>query len=247
SQEGVQQSISFSAAFPIPRYLPSGEYVLSTTIDTKTYTKDIFVQPLSRQFERADNQDRNRFSISHQPPQPIPLRVWPQVRDLISGMDITSGSRIEVFWQDRFYPVTLMEQQLFSGQEYSFRIGQRNYYSQEYKKNTSVDQSDLILEVALIPRPGSITLSTEDNKISILLNGHDYYTAGGPRPVRLPIPDLLPGNPLVLNLPPGRYTLEAIGRRDKADIAIQVESGQNRQVMIEYDAEKEEMTIGESP
>lgn len=244
--ESIRPEAQSARLVSSPMYLPARAYELHVKIGTHRYQQSLFLQPETGRFTPYYYVDLNHFSFQHQAPAPLPLRVHARVRDLASRQDITAVSRIEVLHEDRFRGLDdlMAENELVTGKEHHFRISRPNYYSQELRISTDSRQADLYLEAALMPRPGFIHITSERDRTSIRLNDRRTYTSGGATPRNMELPVLQENSPELLQLPPGRYTLQAqAGRIQSNELSVRIESDSRVYFAISYDQDKNELIL----
>ncbi len=240
-----QDPISFSGILP-PMYIPAGSYQLHAATEHQDFFRTVYVYPFSQQFTDIEHFNLNHIKIYHQNPAPIPIQVYPRVRNELDSTDISTQSRIEVLLDEDYIPIDQAEGKLFSDTEYRFRFSCPAYYSREISKKAQLTSSSLYITAGLIPRPGSVELFTNTSGIRLRLNGKDAYFSGGPDPSLTVLPTVDETQSTHLLIPPGRYTLQAIHPDGaSAETTLRIKSEQNRQIMLHYTRDQNALTIGD--
>ncbi|AFG38870.1 serine/threonine protein kinase [Spirochaeta africana] len=232
----------------LPRYIRSGRYRLELQVGSQQYHQLVYVHARERQFPEPRRQNQNHFVIEHASPAPRPLRISSVIRDQLSGTNITPLARVEALHGGRFQSVESLtaNQQLLSGEEIHFRISRAGYYSQELQVSSRPGETELELRSALVPRSGQITIATTDSRTSLRINNSRSYIQGGMNPRDMRIPPLDPDQPITLQLPPGRYTLQSVrGFRQGNELGINLTSDQHRYFLIEFLSDEDIFTLSE--
>ncbi|MEM5948058.1 serine/threonine-protein kinase [Spirochaetia bacterium 38H-sp] len=216
-------------------YISPGIYRIKLAVDSRIYWQTISLRPFSSYTEKKKTQN---IIIDLMSPVPRPLTVHTKVEDAITERPI-SDAKIEVLHAGRWKNLAeIKEGELFTGQVYKFRAMAEGYYTENYSLLIRPGQDLLYLNARLVPIPAKLSIDGPSG-ITLLINGTRY------------IPQANRDNPWhkidyrggkeVLELPAGRYEIEAKKGKKAARIVLALKA--NDRITINIKENKNSLII----
>ena len=221
-------------------YLIANRYKIDVDVENKKYVNDLIIKPRIVQKKSQKTRKQKEVVIPYSYPASLPLNVK------FNFKDIDTNRRVEkvktsvyrggwMKWKDflRKYKGSLK-----SGKKYYFSFKRKDYYTKNI--NVSVDpyQTELNLNVSLVPRPGNLYIKANKKGLSILLDNSNYYYKGGQRKKYIKILPTATKNQKI-TLAPGRYKLtvkqsNSVIRTEKINIL----PNKAVHILVKYDKKK---------
>jgi tRNA A-37 threonylcarbamoyl transferase component Bud32 len=187
-------------------YLPAGRYRVKASLEGELAWSSFILAPRVQQKRVLATVDGLQVTVRQGSGQRI-LTASSTVTDAATGADLTGAAVLSVFLHNRWVPWSAAApEDLTSGGTWRFRVERDGYYPQVYSLVVKPYQTALHLDVRLVPQPGMLAVRSRASGVTLLLNGSEYYLAGGKegRYDRLPPLDI--GTRQIL-LGPGDYHL----------------------------------------
>lgn len=187
-------------------YLPAGRYRMKVSLEGELLWSSFILAPRVVQRRQFSTVDGMQISLRQGNGRRV-LEVRPTVTDAATGEDLTWSSQVSVLLFNRWVPCGLTAPEgLTSGGSYKFRVEREGYYPQVYSLVVKSYQTELHVDARLVPRPGMLAVRSRAPGAKLLLNGSEYYLAGGKDGTYEKLASLETGNRQIL-LGPGDYRL----------------------------------------
>ncbi|MGD9161524.1 MAG: hypothetical protein PVG39_24135, partial [Desulfobacteraceae bacterium] len=197
------------------KYLPEGNYLIRLDLGNEQYQTQFYLAPRSIQKKLPSEKDGHLIYMAMEKAFPrLPLNLKCTVKNLTGGKEITSDTKISIFYDNRWVPWEEFEKDksqhksFTSGKDYSFQFSRDGFFSKYINISVDPEQTLLNLEVKLIPLPGSLYIRSEIPALTILLNDLPYYLEGSKSPAYKMLPPLRQTGQKI-SLPAGEYSLTA--------------------------------------
>jgi eukaryotic-like serine/threonine-protein kinase len=160
-------------------YLPAGRYRVKASLEGELTWSSFILAPRALQKKVLATVDGLQVTVRQGGGQRI-LAVSATVTDAATGADLTGSAVLSAFLHNRWVPWNAADPGDFtSGGTYRFRVERDGYYPQLYSLVIKAYQSALHLDVRLVPQPGMLAVRSRASGVTLLLDGSDYYLAGG--------------------------------------------------------------------
>ena len=165
-------------------YGKSGQYRAVITINNSIYTRDFFLK--SRTIQKAENGNSSGhvISIKHRSTRPRPLALKFNVRDGVTGENITDSAQMFIYfyrrwrkWEDIKEKEELMER-IRSGRKHTFLFKHKNYISKIVRIPLKRYEIKVDLSVNLIPVPGTLYVKSNQEGVNFMVNNASHYIQG---------------------------------------------------------------------
>ena len=235
------------------RYLPAGHYRVALRVENKKYLHAIYLHPREVQRESLDTLDGQRFELEFPPGEQKKIEVVHRIADAESGESISRET--VVYMRDRERWINwdeykrryrgYLENLLLSGREFQFRYELHGYYSKELSLTVEPDADALDLRVDLMPKPGTLRITSDAEGLNILLNNKRADYIGTESREYTPFGKTEVGS-RSFDLPAGEYILLLQrGSRASASYQTVVKRDQTVEVDVSYDQEAQNIEIEE--
>ncbi|MDC7225704.1 MAG: serine/threonine-protein kinase [Spirochaetales bacterium] len=130
----------------LPVILEAGRYRAKTIIGNEIIWSSFELSPA------ADSNEMRSITIDAFETEAAPISIDWSINNSVTGADIRSEARVEVYNEGSYVPVDTTE--IYSGAVYSFRITADGYREQEWVLRINNDQKVLRFQAELIPQNG---------------------------------------------------------------------------------------------
>ena len=193
-------------------YLPAGSYSVRVEAEHACFQNSFHLEPREVQRKTGVTGEKMllRFTAGPGPRQPV--LIYYTIKDSISGNRITGATDFYIYyfgwrkWRN-FLRMPQSKTLLTSGKTYLFKFEARGYYPEIRRLHAKRFQNSLRMTVNMVPKPGTISISSEQAGLDILINNSRRYISGGRFRKYTVIPRTSGTKPRVLTLNPGSYYL----------------------------------------
>ena len=234
-------------------YLRPDNYTLFLNVENKLYHENFYLRPRTVQRLSGATSDSKKVSFRLGKISPLPLEFSYSVRDGVSGREIESVTDVYIYnkkgwikW-DEFRESEDFNGTFKTGKRYSFKFKSDGYYDKSVKTYIEPYQSDLRLDIKLIPVSGALIIKSDQEGTQILLNNSPIYLAGGKDLRYEKLSPLKPGSRKI-PLPPGEYFLTAsrssfIFRKISETEKIKIEPDKETVLSVDFDDKAKAINI----
>lgn len=228
-------------------YLPEGRYRLKLTVDGELAWHSFYLPPRTEQRKHLDTVVEKRIEVDLHTGGGLPLTVRYAVSDMRTGADLTASTSVSVARGAGWLLLTPeVISSLHSGSAYRFLFERPGYAAQIYNLLVRPYETRLVLNVALAPAAGTLSVSSDAAGVQLLLDDSASYLAGGPDRGWRAIPALGAGT-CDLVLDPGEYRLTARRGSLARTIAVVVSSDRTTRVSVAFDRKANELLMSVQP
>ena len=231
--------------FRTPRmYLASDSYRMKVEFENQIYVKSFFLAPRILQRSSPPTAEEKRVVATIQSIAPQPVRLLYTVTNRNTGFDISPGTSLFLDIDGEWIPWDpFFAQYLRSGGSYRLMFAAERFYPVVYELRLSPFQSEVNLQVDLIPHPGYVRVTVDTRGITFRLNNSEYYLSGGRERQlrRLESPGVAP---LIIELSPGTYILTAVASEFVTrDTSLTVSSDSIMEVRVKFNEQSNAIEI----
>jgi serine/threonine protein kinase len=223
-------------------YLETGRYRVKMNLEGQLYWETLYINPRRVQRTQIDTAAAQRVDISLVQTPALPLEVRYSATDIGSGEDLSDSTIFSVFEDDRWVRWNpWLAQRLTTGASYRFRFERSGYYPQSFNLLIKPYQTLLQLHAQLVPRPGTLRIVSDAQKLSFLLNDTQTYTSGGldRRSIKI---EPLRAETRELVLDPGEY-LVTVAASDELSRSLTVPVPSEAVVVVNVYYDESEQTL----
>lgn len=223
-------------------YLKEGYYRLKMMVDGNLIWTNFEIKPGKHQKENAHTINGLLIDLVHTPPKQLPFYPRITVLDQVSDKNITDTATILIRKGDKFELFNSNDKSLKTGEIQYFQISKKGYYTKDFILKVSPDQTDLNLDVELHPKPGVLTINTNQEGIKIRINGKKYYIKGDLSRENVKL-NKLEQKKYELVLTPGNYSILFTYKGNTIEKSYSIESEKTLNVEIKYNKENKSLSI----
>ncbi len=223
-------------------YLETGRYRVKVNLEGQLHWETLYINPRRVQRAQIDTAAAQRVDITLVQTPALPLEVRYSATDIGSGEDLSDSTIFSVFEDDRWVHWNpWLAQRLTTGASYRFRFERSGYYPQSFNLLIKPYQTLLQLQAQLVPRPGTLRIVSESQKLSFLLNDSQTYTSGGLDRKSIKI-EPLRAETRELVLDPGEY-LVTVAANDELSRSLTVPVPSEGVVVVNVYYDESEQTL----
>lgn len=224
------------------KILPVGFYRVKVNVENKVFWQSFYISAFSAA-SISQAESRSVEVVLDKVP-PLPLRSEITVTDQSTGADITSLVNIEIARGGEWisYNETIRSE-LVTDSVYTFRISKEGYLARSYSLRIDPYQSILSLNAELMPKPGTLVLSSNEEGMKITVNGEDHYLSGGTDRSYLSFGRTASGEAKEYVLSPGAYLIKITKGSVQEQISFDIDPGEIQNVRAVYHKEDKRIQL----
>lgn len=223
-------------------YLKAGYYRLKFMVDGNLFWTNFQIKPRKVQKENAHTYNGLLLDLKHKEPRALPFNPVVKVIDQITKEDITKDSDIFIKKGKNFVGFESDDKALLTGQIHYFRVNKKGYYSKDFILRISPDQTDLDLDIQMFPKPGYLSITSNQEGIKYRLNGKKEYIQGDLTQAEIKIEKMtLETDKMILS--PGEYTILFTYKGNTVEKKFNIKTGSELDVKINYNKENKSISL----
>jgi len=225
-------------------YLSAGAYRLKVSLEGSLYWSSFFLNPRTVQRQRFDTRSGRRIELELEASASLPLEVRYTAFDIATGEDLTGGTGLFVFQNERWVLLNKIRAgNLKTNRGYRFQFRHTGFYPQVYSLRIQPYQSLLRLQAHLIPVEGLLVFSSQAERLTVLLNDSTEYLSGGMvRQIETLEP--LTVETRTLSLDPGVYRVTVEKDADLTrTVEVEVLSDQTVRINVAFDPQSDRLEV----
>jgi serine/threonine-protein kinase len=233
------------------KYLEEGTYKVIVYAENEQFRENFYLEPRSyrKQFSGSDEAQLIKFSAGKKPPV-LPVKLSVRVMGIHTGLSLKKSAEVAIFHKNRwinwafFRKNASLRRRFVSGQRYRFRFKNKGYYTKTYNLTVRPEQTNISLNIHLVPVPGQLFIRARSEDIKVLVNNSPKYITGE-KERKLKNLKPLSDKYQKLVLSPKDYKITAISSRFFTDTSltknISIKTGQKTYVTIKSDPENKSL------
>ncbi len=223
-------------------YQPAGDYRVKIKYENKLFWNSFFLDPINRTKRLSGGSKIQVEQIEAGVIQPGELLVNVAVYDYSKGGIITDKTKTTVKINDKWISLSDYSEKFISGKVYYFNFQNPDYYSKRFNLKIDHYQSELIISTKLIPKEGSISISSADSRIRLEIDNSSYYLDGGVETKYKDLKTLSEEN-LEISLFPGKYLFRFYRGNIEKEVALNVDKNTDIHLDVSFNKENKTITI----
>ncbi len=227
-------------------YLPAGRYRLKMSVDGELTWVSFFLPPRDEQRRHFDTVEEERIEVPLSAVGGLPLSVRFKVHDVRTGADLAGTAASVARGNDWVALTPEVEAGLRSGSAYRFRFDRLGYLPQIYNLLVRPNETRLVLDVALVPVAGTLSIVSETGGVTLLLDDAASYVSGGNERSYQALP-ALGAETRDLVLDSGEYRLTARRGASSETIAVSVAPNRTTRVRVSLDRASRALVLRTEP
>jgi eukaryotic-like serine/threonine-protein kinase len=226
-------------------YLPAGRYRLKVNLEGQLSWFSFSLSPRTAQRAALSTLEAQRIDVRQDSGSPRELQVTFRAREAGTGTDLTDSAELRVLLGGRWVRWGLEPTDgLVSGRTYRFRIEKDGYFPAEFNLIVRPFQDALRLEAELVTHPGTLSLRSDSDGVTLLLDGSPSYSTGG-RQSEIRTLEPIGKESRVIVLKAGEYQLTARRGSSTAGCSLRVEPDRTAFVEIGWDADRSALDVAQ--
>ncbi|MDY6934077.1 MAG: serine/threonine-protein kinase [Spirochaetota bacterium] len=237
-------------SFKSPKvYLKSSMYRIRIDIENELFQKDFYIKPRGIQKKEKETIDAKYIKLYYKKVSRLPLKIHYTVKDINTNLDITDDTELYINFYKKWYKwIDFIELKnykeiLTTDRTYKFNFVREGYYNKYLRIYVKPYQTNLVLDLDLVPVPGTLSVKSNYKGLDILLNNSNYYFSGGKGRKYIKIAQSRKKFQKLL-LSPGDYfiTVKKSGSVSKT-VKTRIVSKESKKAIINYNQDRELINI----
>lgn len=223
----------------LPVYLPRGNYRLKMQVEDNLYWQNLYLPSRTEQKVDGSSQKGEQIQVDISRIEPRPFGLEYSIRDRDSGRNLMADSR--VLFQKGNSWVEQDQMEFMSGGVYRIRFEREGYYTKAFHIFVAPYQEEVILDVQLVPLPGTLHVEIPNIPLYVSLNGKEYIISGNKEAEQFNLGKI--SESFDVPLSPGNYHLLVKYRKVELEREITIKSGTTSSIPVRYNEETKEISI----